>query len=411
MYRNNNSRSQNFGGGRRFGGNNSGGNRGGGRGFGGGRGRKKSTLDPQRLIKAAIIKESVEDHYVPSFTFQDLGIDPQLKANVLSKGFNNPTPIQDKAIPEVLSGNDVVGIANTGTGKTGAFLIPAIEKILKDKRNRVLIIAPTRELADQIEHDAFIFTKNLNLRSLLVVGGANLNAQIGKLRSNPHILVGTPGRLLDLVDRRVLDLSTFSTIVLDEVDRMLDMGFVKDVKEIIANLPEKRQSLFFSATMTNEVENVLKIFSKNPTRISVKTGPTSDNIHQDIIEVKSREEKDEKLLELLRTDGFKKVIIFMRTKRGVQKLDDKLYDLGFAVASLHGNKSQPQRKRALDAFKQGKVNVLVATDVAARGLDVSDISHVINYDMPETYEDYAHRIGRTGRADKSGIALTFVDKF
>lgn len=413
MYRNNSHRSNSngsrFNGGRRRFGNNSGGGRG---RFGGGRrGPKKSTLDPQMLIKAAVIKEAEEDHYQPSFFYQDLSINPELKRNVLGKGFTSPTPIQDKAIPEILSGKDVVGIANTGTGKTGAFLIPSIEKITKDRRNKVLIIAPTRELADQIEHDAYRLTANLKMRSLLIVGGASMNMQIGKLRSNPHIIVGTPGRLLDLIKQGFLDLTDFTTVVLDEVDRMLDMGFVKDVKEIISHLPERRQSLFFSATMTNEVEGVLKIFSQNPTRISVKTSQTSDNVHQDIIEVHSKDEKEAKLLELLKTPEFKKTIIFMRTKRGVQKLDEKLYDLGFRVEALHGNKSQPQRKRALENFKFGKVNILVATDVAARGLDVSDVSHVINYDMPESYEDYTHRIGRTGRAGKVGFALTFVDRY
>lgn len=390
-------RSNNFGGGR------------GGRRGGNGRGRK-SSINPDMLVKQAVIKEAEADHHIPAFEYQNLNISNELKTNIIQKGFKTPTPIQEKAIPLILDGKDVVGIANTGTGKTGAFLIPVIEKITQDRRNRVLIIAPTRELADQIEHDAFAFTKNLNMRSLLIVGGASMNAQIGKLRSNPHIIVGTPGRLLDLIERNILNLNYFQTIILDEVDRMLDMGFVHDVKQIIAELPKERQSLFFSATMTSEVEGILNLFSKNYEKISVKTAESSENIHQDIIEVKSREEKDIKLTELLKDEKFPKVIIFARTKRGVKKLDENLIRQGFKVESLHGNKSQPQRKRALEAFKSNRANILVATDVAARGLDVKNVSLVINYDMPETYQDYVHRIGRTGRANQIGHALTFVER-
>lgn len=380
-----------------------------GRGRGNGRG-KKSSINPQMLIKKAIIKEAEADHHIPAFEYKDLNIDPQLKSNVLAKGFSTPTPIQERAIPLILEGKDIVGIANTGTGKTAAFLIPVIQNTIKNRDNRTLIIAPTRELAEQIEHDAYNLTKDLKMRSLLIVGGASMNMQIGKLRSNPHILVGTPGRLLDLIERRVLNLGYFQTIILDEVDRMLDMGFVHDVKEIISKLPANRQSLFFSATMTHEVENILDIFSKTYEKISVKTAESSDNIHQDIIEVRSGEEKYTKLAELLKDENFKKVIIFARTKRGVKKLDERLYEQGFKVESLHGNKTQPQRKRALDSFRNNRANILVATDVAARGLDVKNVSHVINYDMPETYQDYVHRIGRTGRASQIGNALTFVEK-
>lgn len=382
---------------------------------GGGRGnnsrRKKSSLNPQMLIKQAAIKTETEQ-FIPSFGFNDLDINPVLKQNILNKGFQSPTPIQEKAIPSILEGKDVVGIANTGTGKTAAFLIPSINKISKNPRSeRILVIAPTRELADQIEHEAYLLTKNMNLRSLLIVGGANINAQVGRLRSNPQIVVGTPGRLIDLYERGSLDLSTFDTVVLDEVDRMLDMGFVKDIKYIISKVPEHRQSLFFSATMPHEVESVLNLFSRNYVKVSVKTSETSENVHQNIIEVNSKEEKEAKLQELLKKPDFKKVIIFVRTKRGVQKLDNQLNSLGFNVDSLHGNKSQPQRKRALDSFKSHRSQILVATDVAARGLDVKDVSHVINYDMPETYEDYTHRIGRTGRASAIGYALTFVEKY
>jgi superfamily II DNA/RNA helicase len=370
--------------------------------------RKISSLDPKLLIKKTKEASVEVASHIPAFEYKDLDINPNLKANLLAKRFTSPTPIQEKAIPEIMNGNDIVGIANTGTGKTGAFLIPTIDRLTKDKTSKILIIAPTRELADQIEHDTFIFTKNLGLRSTLVVGGMNINAQIGKLRSNPHIVVGTPGRILDLIERQALRLHDFKTVILDEVDRMLDMGFVDDVKKIISFLPKERQSLFFSATMNRKVEEILSIFSKNPITISVKTGNTSDNVHQDIIKVRDHSERHEKLIELLKSTEVTKAIIFLRTKRGVRELDDKLYNLGFKVSSLHGDKSQPQRKRSLDAFKRNITNTMIATDVAARGLDVSDISHVINFDMPETYDDYAHRIGRTGRGGKKGIALTFV---
>lgn len=372
--------------------------------------RKKSTLNPQLFIRQAK-ERTAEQMEIPSFSYDQLNINPQLKNNILNKGYKSPTPIQDKTIPLILSGKDVVGIANTGTGKTAAFLIPLLDKILRNRSERILIIAPTRELADQIEHEAYTLTKNLNLRSVLVVGGMSINVQIGKLRSNPQIVVATPGRLIDLFERRAINLNSFNNVVLDEVDRMLEMGFIKDIKLIIEQLPVNRQSLFFSATMPRDVEEVLRIFSTNYEKVSIKTSEASENVHQDIIEVRNREEKENKLHELLRKEEFVKVIIFVRTKRGVQKLDERLTVLGFKVDSLHGDKNQSQRKRALVSFKNDVSKILIATDVASRGLDVKNISHVINYDMPETYEDYIHRVGRTGRTENIGYAFTFVERF
>lgn len=387
-------------------------------GYRGGRnyGRRRSSfkipkaLDPQRLIKKAVIKNtSVEETKATSFNFNELEINPNLKNNVLEKGFINPTPIQEQAIPIIMEGKDLVGIANTGTGKTGAFLIPIIEQISKNRAKKALIIAPTRELADQIEQDAYLLTKNLNIYTALLVGGVYIGKQIGRLRTNPHIVVGTPGRILDIVNRKAINLNQFNIVVLDEIDRMLDMGFIGDIKEIIGNLSTERQSLFFSATMDNNAEKLLNLFSHNYETVSVKTSSTSENVHQDIIPFRGKDDKDAKLAELLKTEEFKKTLIFVRTKHEVEKLEKRLADKGFRVTSLHGNKSQGQRKRSLDAFKKSIVNVLVATDVVARGIDIKDITHVINYDMPDSYETYSHRIGRTGRADNIGYAFTFVE--
>lgn len=368
-----------------------------------------NSIDLSKLVRKAVTTEVVTDIYVPAFKFEELDISVNLKENIRRKGFSVPTPIQGQAIPYILEGKDVVGIANTGTGKTGAFVIPLLEKLTKNRNDNVLIIAPTRELAEQINNEIYALTRNLPIRSVLCVGGVNIGGQISKLRQDPNIIVGTPGRLLDLAKNRYLRLDTFSTIVLDEVDRMLDMGFLPDIKSIISMLPEVRHSLFFSATLTNQVENIMKLFVQDYVKVSVKTGDTSDKVDQDVIHVESHEEKLIKLEEMLGAEEFAKVIVFVRTKAGVEKLDNHLYKKGFKVNSIHGNKSQPKRKRALESFKNGSASILIATDVAARGLDVPNVSHVINYDMPDTYEDYVHRIGRTGRASQTGKAFTFVE--
>jgi ATP-dependent RNA helicase RhlE len=399
-YRNNNSGNRSRGGGfNRYGGG------GGGRSN---RGRPGAKIDPSRLIKKELTK-TTEVAYVPNYTFDQLEIVPTLKQNIISKGYKTPTPIQDQAIPHILLGKDTVGIANTGTGKTGAFLIPLLHKVAQDSRQKVLIIAPTRELAQQIDDELYTLSRSMNIHSALIVGGASIGGQISRLRSYVNFVVGTPGRLLDMTNRKFLNLSGFQTIVLDEVDRMLDMGFINDIKSIISQLPVARHSLFFSATMTPEVERVMNAFVKDFVKVSVKTGETSDNVYQDIIRVNNKDEKISKLEELLNTPDFVKTIIFVRTKHGADKLDKHLYDKGFRVNSLHGDKPQSKRKRALESFKSGSTNVLVATDVAARGLDVPNITHVINFDMPESYQDYVHRIGRTGRASNVGYALTFVE--
>lgn len=347
--------------------------------------------------------------YDPKHSFNDFSVGEHLKKNIEAKGYTAPTPIQDQAIPEILKGLDLVGIANTGTGKTAAFLIPLIHKALIKKDEQILVVVPTRELALQINEELKTFIKGMQIRSVCVVGGIPIARQISKLRHSNTFVIGTPGRIKDLMKRRELDLSTFRTIVLDEADRMLDMGFINDMRYIVSMMPVERHTLFFSATISQEVEGLIKEFLKDPVRVSVKTGDTSKNVHQDIVKVKKDSNKIDTLHDLLIKESFDKVLVFGRTKRGVQKLSESLKKRGFSSTAIHGNKSQTQRQRALSDFKTNKARILVATDVAARGLDIPDVSHVINFDMPATHDDYIHRIGRTGRIDKTGKALTFVD--
>jgi superfamily II DNA/RNA helicase len=308
----------------------------------------------------------------------------------------------------VLRGEDVVGLADTGTGKTAAFLIPLIDAILRFNRERVLIMVPTRELAVQIEEEFRGFARGLHIGSVTCVGGMNINRQIDGLRRHPHFVIGTPGRIKDLIERRAVNLGTFTKVVLDEADRMLDMGFIHDMREILSHMPEKRHTLFFSATLSPDIEKLIADFLVNPVRISVKKTDTARTVEQDVIRMQGRDKLDI-LQELLAQPDFSRVIVFGRTKHGVEKLAKVLAQRGFKAESIHGNKTQNKRQRSLSLFKSGAAQVLVATDVAARGIDVADVSHVINFDIPTTYEDYVHRIGRTGRAGRRGKALTFID--
>ncbi len=360
-----------------------------------------------RYVNKSIVNEAPAAYVVVN-QFADLAIVPELKASIVGRGYTAPTPIQDQIIPHVLAGRDVVGIANTGTGKTAAFLIPLIDKVLRDRTHKVLIIAPTRELAVQIDDELRAFTPNLHIRSALVIGGANMTNQIWKLRQNPNFLISTPGRLKDFANRGMVSLRQYKTIVLDEVDRMVDIGFIADIRFLLTLLPSPRQSLFFSATMPQDAESIMRSFLSNPVTVSVKVKETAAGIDQDVIRVKSKEEKLVKLQALLGEAAYSKVLIFGRTKWNVEKLARHLATSGFSVGSIHGNKSQGQRSMVLSRFKQNQLKILVATDVASRGLDISDVSHVINFDEPATYDDYVHRIGRTGRANKTGKALTFV---
>lgn len=367
--------------------------------------RKLPTFDPNLFIQKAA-ELSVEE-FRPATSFSDIPVHPLLKQNILSKGYKEPTPIQDAAIPALLEGKDVVGIAATGTGKTAAFLIPLINKVLNNNSEKVLIVAPTRELAIQINNELFEFTRGTRIESVICIGGVGIGGQTNRLRRNPNFVVGTPGRLKDLEQRRAINFNSFRSIVLDEVDRMLDMGFIKDVTYIVSKLSTVRHSLFFSATLPDKVKGIMNQFATNPILISVKTQPTSVNINQDVVKLNGRD-KIEVLDELLANRDFQKVLVFGRTKHGIDRVARALTIRQITVAAIHGNKTQGQRQKALELFKNNKVQVLLATDIASRGLDINDVTHVINYDLPETYEDYVHRIGRTGRANKKGIALTFI---
>lgn len=370
--------------------------------------RRIRTFDPTNVINAPQIKASIPE-YVVTHQFSDFAISDVLKRSIAGRNYLNPTPIQDQAIPAILTGRDLIGIANTGTGKTAAFLIPLIDKVLKSRNQKVLIVAPTRELAAQIRDEFFAFTKNLNMYCTLCIGGTNMYRQIQDLRRNPNFVIGTPGRLEDLIRTHNLNLAGFNSVVLDEADLMVDIGFIQNVRNIIAMLPKVRQSLFFSATMGEKTDGILRSFVTNPVTVSVKTGDTSQNVEQKVIKVLDPSKKVDQLHALLNQKEFEKVLVFGRTKHGVQKLSDQLVKRGFRAGAIHGNKNQSQRMRILAQFKRNEIQILLATDVASRGLDIPNVSHVVNYDLPETYEAYIHRIGRTGRADKMGTALTFVE--
>ena len=364
-------------------------------------------IEESRFVNMPSFTPTLE--YKPSHSFADFPFSEKLQANIRYCKYVQPTAIQDEAIPYIIAGKDVIGIANTGTGKTAAFLLPLIDKVSKDLTQRVLIVTPTRELALQIKTELQKFAYGLGIYTVLCIGGVSLTAQRNELRRNPHFVIGTPGRLKDLIRGKSLDLSKFHNVVLDEVDRIVDIGFIHDIKHFISLLPLNRQSLFFSATIPSAAKEILRSFVKDPVNVSVKTQETPENIKQDIIKVKDKARKIEQLQELLRQKGFDKVIVFGRTKWGIQKLTMRLINSGFKAAAIHGNKSQNQRQRALDEFKKNKIQVLLATDVASRGLDIQDVTHVINYDQPASYDDYVHRIGRTGRIDKKGTALTFIE--
>lgn len=372
------------------------------------RGPAKQSIHPSKFINKAKPVEEVAP-YEPTHLFTDFALNKQLQANLAAIKFAKPSAIQDQAIPLALAGHDVIGLANTGTGKTAAFLLPLLEKLhANPKRNSVLIMAPTRELAQQIDDEFRRFSRNMNLYSTVCVGGVNIDRQIRQLKRQPHVIIGTPGRLKDLLERRVLRLGEIDSFVLDEADRMLDMGFIVDIRFVANLLPADRQTLCFSATMTPTISALVHDFMKSPETVSVRRGETSDHVDQDVVEAFDKVHKLELLVSMLNHEDFDKVLVFGETKFGVQRLAQTLSREGIAAEAIHGNKTQAQRQRALNAFKDNRVNVLVATDVAARGLDIPNVSHVINFDQPNTYDDYVHRIGRTGRGGKSGKALTFV---
>ncbi|HET6352583.1 MAG TPA: DEAD/DEAH box helicase [Coriobacteriia bacterium] len=343
-------------------------------------------------------------------TFESLGLEPRLLAGVDALGYTTPSPIQAEAIPHVLAGRDVVGVAQTGTGKTAAFVLPTLQRTPKHKGVRALIVTPTRELALQIGEVIKGASVQTRHKSAVVFGGVGIQPQIQKMRRGVDILVACPGRLLDLVNRRAVDLSSVEILVLDEADRMLDMGFWPDVHRIINLCPEPRQNLLFSATMDPAVIKIVDSILDNPVRVEV-TPPTQpvDRIAQSLYPV-AREQKTDLLLGLLAEGEHTRTLVFTRTKHRADRLAKQLSRAGVNSSAIHGGRSQSQRQTALEGFKRGRHDVLIATDVASRGIDVNDISHVVNYDMPNTPEDYVHRIGRTARAGASGTAISFVDE-
>jgi ATP-dependent RNA helicase RhlE len=365
-------------------------------------------IDPSRFVKIAQPVKAEE--YTPTHEFMDFAVDSRILANLSKKGFVSPTPIQDQTISLGLEGEDIIGIANTGTGKTAAFAVPILNRLITDQASKALVVAPTRELAQQIEDECRQIGKNGGFTGALLIGGSAYGPQLKDLRRGPRIVIGTPGRIKDHIEQGSLNLSDFNIVVLDEVDRMLDMGFVHDVQLLLNRLAPKRQSFYFSATMDNRVSALINGFSPNAVTVSVKQGDTSANVHQDVVPYADKNSKLEGLHTLLIEPVVTKAIVFESTQRNVERLQKDLTSRGFTVEAIHGGKTQGQRQRALDKFKKSESNILIATDVAARGIDVADVSHVINYGLPQTYEDYTHRIGRAGRAGKVGYALTFVEK-
>ncbi|MCL4384583.1 DEAD/DEAH box helicase [Patescibacteria group bacterium] len=367
----------------------------------------RSDINQSFYVKKAAEFTKIEEG-VTIHQFNDFGFEPQLVENIKAKGYVKPTEIQDKVIPHIRQNQDVLGIANTGTGKTAAYILPLINKILLNPNERVIILAPTRELAIQIKEELRSFTWGMNVYVALAIGGAFIREQIIKIRRGPHVIIGTPGRIMDLGKRRVIDFGSLSTVVLDEVDRMLDMGFIGDIKAIVDQTPKGRQTLFFSATLDKKVEPLANAFLNNPIKVSTKIQDSSSHVEQNIVRV-PRQQKEAKLHQLVAQPDFKKVLVFGSTQMIVDKLSANLIQNGFKAQGLHGGKRQHQRQQIVRNFRENQITILVATDVAARGLDIADITHVINYDEPNNYDDYVHRIGRTGRGNSKGFALTFVE--
>ena len=377
--------------------------RGGGRG-----GRVQKTFDVSKFINKNPVNTAVEAVFEPKHKFTEFGLDKKLAFTITSSGLINPTPIQDEIIPYILEGKDVIGLANTGTGKTAAFLIPLIDKTLREYGRQTLILTPTRELAIQIETELKKISQGFKLFSTTCVGGTNIRPQIFSLKRKNHFIIGTPGRVIDLIERKALRPEFIKTVVLDEADRMLDMGFINDMRMILKGIPADRETLFFSATMSDEIKKLVHDFLRDPVTVSVKKQDITSSIEQDVVKF-AHSNKFEVLTKLLEDPSMKRVLVFGAMKHSVEKLAQQLIAHGVSAESIHGNKSHSQRQRSLKRFKDSHARVLVATDVAARGIHVDNITHVINYDLPTCYEDYVHRIGRTGRGKENGKALTFVE--
>jgi ATP-dependent RNA helicase RhlE len=371
--------------------------------------KKESTLDAKLLVKKA--QPSGQAGFRSETPFTKLNLQPTLLKNLKDKGYESMTNIQEQSIFPLMDGRDLLGISNTGSGKTGAFLIPIIEHAKADQNNfTALIVTPTRELALQIEEEFKTLSKGMNLYSASFIGGTNINSDFKSLNRKLHVIVGTPGRLLDLYDRKLLKLNQVHTLVLDEFDRMLDMGFVHDVKKLVNAMTKRNQTMLFSATLEPSQKALIDGLLNDPVVVKINTGgTTSENVDQETIRVPEGKDKFEILASLFQDKTMDRVIIFTETKRLADRLSKKLNETGIKSGLIHGNKSQNFRNKTIEEFKNGTTRVLVATDVAARGIDVADVTHVINYQLPMSMDSYIHRIGRTGRAGKTGRAITFVN--
>lgn len=346
-------------------------------------------------------------------SFDSLDLNKQIKKAVKEQGYDKPSPIQEKAIPLVLEGHDLMAAAQTGTGKTAGFVLPILHNLNKGKpakanQARVLILTPTRELAAQIYDNAVLYGKHLPLKSNVVFGGVKINPQMQKLRGGTDILVATPGRLLDLHNQNAIRFKHLEVLVLDEADRMLDMGFIHDIKRILKVLPKQRQTLMFSATFSADIRKLAKQFLHNPEEVSVTPNNSTAKTVSQLVHPVDKSNKAALLKHLIKSNSWEQVLVFVRTKHGANKLTKQLCSANINAAAIHGNKSQGARTKALAQFKSGEIHALVATDIAARGIDIDELPHVVNYDLPNVPEDYVHRIGRTGRAGSSGEAVSLV---
>ncbi|GAA0875843.1 DEAD/DEAH box helicase [Wandonia haliotis] len=372
---------------------------------------RKSQLNPELLIQKAVVS-TVKKSITVDKRFEDMNLQAQLKANILKMGFVSPTEIQDKTFDKLMDGGNLIGIANTGTGKTGAFLIPVLENMLRGEKEKYtsLIVVPTRELAIQVYDEFKKLSAKMNLTAACYIGGTNVEKDVRSLKNRFDLIIGTPGRLLDLNQRGSLKLNQFKILVLDEFDKMLDMGFIHDIRKLVGGMKQRKQTLLFSATKDRKQQVVIDEIVTNPFLVEIHSGDSSsENVDQDVIKVESGQDKFKLLLDVLSNPEFSKVILFTETKHLANRLAKKLNNAGVKADQIHGNKSQNYRVNALKKFKNGSIRVLVATDVAARGIDIDNVSLVINYQIPNDYDTYIHRVGRTGRAGNTGTAYTFVD--
>lgn len=368
----------------------------------------KSNIDPSQLVKSATFKK--QKKYEPENSFEQFKLHKQLECNIAAKGYVRPTEIQDKSISDLLEAKNLIGIAATGTGKTGAFLIPIIQHLLIKEIKHALVVVPTRELALQVMEGFESLAKSTKLKLGCFIGGTNVDKDTVLAKKGLNFIVGTPGRLNDLIAKRALNLYHFDTLVIDEFDRLLDMGFVTDVMKIAEAMSRRTQTLLFSATVDKTQRKWVDMLVKDAVQVNVTNGAkASDNVDQRVIKVQPHENKFQLLKELLSNEECSKVILFAETKRAADRLKKQLFKAEFKADVIHGDKSQNYRTKAILKFKNGEIDILVATDVAARGIDVDGVSHVINYQIPKTMDSYIHRIGRTGRADQVGVAYTFLD--